>query len=154
MPENIQERLHGARDILGNPVRDLEVFQTEFAASFEFAFVDREKLSPAERRVFDSHAVLAKLVGGLPREVKEIRISETMRPDFASNCDASGLWEPHKRRIIIKRSQLRSLEGFAGTLLHEITHARSGCEDVTREFENELTTTLGRAAAQGIGQLK
>jgi hypothetical protein len=86
--------------------------------------------------------------------VKEIRISETMRPDFASNCDAAGLWEPHKRRIIIKRSQLRSLEGFAGTLLHEITHARSGCEDVTREFENELTVTLGRASAKAISHLK
>jgi len=154
VPENIQERLHGARDILGNPVRDLEVFQTEFAASFEFAFVDRQRLSPAERRIFDSQAELAKLVGGLPREVKEIRISETMRPDFASNCDAAGLWEPQKRRIIIKRSQLRSLEGFAGTLLHEITHARSGCEDVTREFENELTVTLGRASAKAISHLK
>lgn len=154
VPENIKERLRGMRDIHGNPVRDLEVYQAEFAESFEFTFIDRNELSPDERRVFDTHEQLAKLVGGLPREVKEIRVSETMRPDFASTCDAAGIWEPHKRRIIIKRSQLRSLEGFAGTFLHEITHARSGCEDVTRDFEHELTVTLGKASATAIKQLK
>ncbi len=154
VPENIKERLRGIKDIRGNPVRDLEVYQAEFAESFEFTFVNKTDLSSDERRVFETHGLLATLVGGMPREVKEVKISETMRPDFASNCDAAGLWEPHKRRIIIKRSQLRSLEGFAGTLLHEITHARSGCEDVTREFENELTITLGRASAKATSQLK
>ncbi len=73
-----------------------------------------------------------------------------MRPDFASTCDASALWEPTKQRIIIKRSGPRSLEAFAGTLLHEITHARSGCEDVTRQFEAALTDALGKTSAHAI----
>jgi len=107
-------------------------------------------LSVAERDIFDMHKKIANLVGGIPRVVKEIRISETMRPDFASTCDASGLWEPGNRRIIIKRSVLRSLEAFAGTLLHEITHARTGCDDVTREFENWLTDALGKTSARAI----
>jgi hypothetical protein len=154
VPENIKERLRGIKDVGGSPVRDLEVYQAEFAESFEFTFVVRNSLSPEERRVFDTHELLASLVGGMPSAVKEVKISETMRPDFPSRCDAAGLWEPHQGRIIIKRSQLRSLEGFAGTFLHEITHARSACEDVTREFERELTVTLGRASAAAVKQIK
>ena|SRR2546425_7321166 len=152
VPESIKERLHGMKDLRGNPVRDLDVYKQEFAESFEFKFVGLNKLSAAERAIFDMHEKVAKLVGGLPREVKEILISETMRPDFPSTCDAAGLWEPVNRRIIIKRSELRSLEAFAGTLLHEITHARTGCDDVTREFENGLTVALGKTSARAIRQ--
>lgn len=152
VPESIKERLRGMKDVRGNPVRDLEVYKQEFAESFEFKFVERNKLSAAERTIFDMYEKVAKLVGGLPREVREILISETMRPDFASTCDAAGLWEPANQRIIIKRSELRSLEAFAGTLLHEITHARTGCDDVTREFENGLTVALGKTSARAIRQ--
>lgn len=150
VPENIKERLHGIKDIHGRPVRDLDVYIREFADSFQFTFIERNKLSASERENFDMRGKIAKLVGGLPREVKEIKISETMRPDFASRCDAVGLWEPSNHRIIIKRSQLRILEAFAGTLLHEITHVATGYEDVTREFENGLTTALGKAAARAV----
>ncbi|HEU5406495.1 MAG TPA: ATP-binding protein, partial [Nitrospira sp.] len=121
VPENIKERLRGIKDIKGNAVRELDVYREEFARSFEFSFVDRSKLSAKEREVFDLHGAVAKLVGGLPQQVKQIKISETMRPEFVSACDALGLWEPANRWIIIKRSELRSVEAFAGTLLHEIT---------------------------------
>jgi len=152
VPENMKERLHGMTDVRGNPVRDLDVYKQEFAESFEFKFIERNKLSAAERAIFDMHEKMAKLVGGLPREVKEILISETMRPDFASTCDAAGLWEPGNRRIIIKRSELRSLEAFAGTLLHEITHAYTGYDDVTREFEHGLTEALGKTSVRAVKQ--
>lgn len=150
VPESIKERLHGIKDVRGNPVRDLDVYEQEFSESFEFKFVDPRKLSTPELAIFDMREKVANLVGGLPREVKEILISETMRPDFASTCDAAGLWEPDDRRIIIKRSELRSLEVFAGTLLHEITHARTGCDDVTREFEHGLTLALGKTSALAL----
>ncbi len=150
LPESIKERLRGVKDIQGNPVRDLEVYQHEWAESFEFKFVDRSDLSAAERVIFDRHKDIASLVGGFPAGVKEVKISETMRPDFASLHDPVGLWESDKHRIIIKRSQLRSLEAFAGTLLHEITHARTGYDDVTREFEEGLTTALGEVSARTL----
>lgn len=152
VPENLRDRLHGAVDIRGNAVRDLSQYEREFAGSFEFKFIERTKLSAAERRILDLHRKIAGLVGGLPRQVKEVRISETMRPDFSSRFDAVGLWEPEKHRIVVKRSQLRSLEAFAGTLLHEITHASTGRIDVTREFEEGLTGALGKAAARAIKQ--
>lgn len=35
----------------------------------------------------------------------------------------------------------------AGTLLHEIVHARTGFDDVTCDFENALTEVIGQTAA-------
>jgi hypothetical protein len=147
IPENIKSSLHGIADLKGNPVRDLSVFQSEWEASFKFKFIAADKLSEAERVIFKRWKVIADLVGGLPKIVQEIKISETMRPDFISGNDAEGLWDPASSSIIILRSQLKSLSSFAGTLLHEIGHAKSGYDDVTRDFENELTDMLGKVAA-------
>jgi hypothetical protein len=44
------------------------------------------------------------------------------------------------------------MASFSGTLLHEITHARSGYSDVTREFEAALTEMLGAVAAAQTGR--
>jgi hypothetical protein len=154
VPESIKERLRGIKDIHGNPVRNLDVYKQEFAESFEFKFVPPGKLSAAERDILDMREKIANLVGGLPREVKEILVSETMRPDFGSHYDAAGLWEPGNRRIIIKRSELRSLEAFAGTLLHEITHARTGYDDLTLDFEHGLTEALGKTSTHAVKVLK
>lgn len=120
------------------------------AESFEFKFVERSDLLAKERAIFDRHKEIAALIGGFPQAVREVRISETMRPDFRGARDAVGLWESDEKRIIIKRSQLRSLEIFAGTLLHELTHARTGYDDVTREFEEELTVALGKASMHAL----
>ena len=84
------------------------------------------------------------LVGGLPAVVREVRVFETMRPDFGTGGECQGLWEPDKKRIIVKRSELASLTSFAGTLLHEITHASSGYPDVSRESESALTEVTGQ----------
>lgn len=150
VPENIKHSLHGVLDLDGNPVRDLSVYQTEWEKSFEFKFVKPEKLSKAELEIFRRARELAKLVGGLPKRVREVKVSETMRPDFLSGSLTKGLWDPDSASIIVVRSELESLRAFAGTLLHEIAHARSGYDDVTRDFENELTNMLGIVAALNL----
>jgi hypothetical protein len=48
--------------------------------------------------------------------------------------------------VVIKRDQLRSLESYAGTLLHEIAHAETGTPDVSAAFEDALTGELGTVA--------
>jgi hypothetical protein len=73
-----------------------------------------------------------------------------MRIDLAAGCDAAGLWDSQTRSIVIRRDQLASLSDFAGTLLHEIVHAKTGFADVTREFETALTLLMGRAAEEAI----
>jgi len=86
------------------------------------------------------------LIGGKPRNIKQVLISETMRLDN-SFSEASGLWDG--TNIIIKRDQLKNLKDYAGTLLHETAHALSGASDVSREFEMELTRLLGVISSGG-----
>ena len=148
VPENVKERLRGIKDIQGKRVRDLEVYEEEWAESFEYNFVAKSKLTPAERAIFERQQEIANLAGGSPPRVKEVKISETMRSQFTLNHDPVGVWESERRRIIIKRTQLRCLEAFAGTLLHEMIHARTGYHDVTREFEEELTKALAKISVR------
>lgn len=120
------------------------MYQAEWNNSFEFKFVPRDQLTSKEQKIFDRWQRIVGLIGGLPAKVREIKISETMRPDFGTGRECQGLWEPEKKRIIVKRSELASIESFAGTLLHEVTHAKSGFPDVSRDFENALTEVIGQ----------
>jgi hypothetical protein len=149
VPENIRQRLQGLTDLNGELIRDIGAYRNEWAESFEFTFVEENSLTPQERQIFGLRAKLAELIGGLPPNVREIKVSETMRPDVAA-VNASGLWQPEAGRIVIRRCQLRSLQAFAGTLLHEITHARTGHTDLSRGFEDGLTEALGRASVLAL----
>jgi len=150
VPENVRQSLRGLKDISGQNVRDLNVYDAEWQQSFEFKFVPISGLTKMEGEIFDQRAKIAHLVGGLPGVVKDVVVSETMRPETLGGGDADGLWEASTGRIIIKRSQLRSVADFAGTLLHEIAHAKSGFGDVNREFELVLTEFLGRTASRAL----
>ncbi len=143
IPKNLKERIHGTKDISGAKVRDLGQFHLEYIESFEFEFVDPEQLNTRERRFFDTTETIFEMVGGRPRQVKEVKISETMRKGVGLAVDTEGVWESPMGRIVIKRSALTSLDRYSGTLLHEVAHALSGADDVTREFELELTKLTG-----------
>lgn len=91
---------------------------------------------------------IAGLVGGLPSRVQTVKISETMRPETGSFSEACGLWTSSE--IIVKRSELASVDRYASTLLHEIGHARSGETDITIGFEQELTSLLGMVASKAM----
>ena len=152
IPDNVRRSLVGLADAVGNPVRDLSVYQAEWNSSFEFKFVPRDRLTRAEQKIFDCWERIVQLVGGLPDQVREVKISETMRPDLGTGRECQGLWEAEKKRIIIKRSELATVSSFAGTLLHEVTHANSGCPDVSREFESALTEVIGQLSSACLGQ--
>lgn len=143
IPENIEQKIRGLEDLAGNPIRGLEQFKDEWNRSFEFKFVSPNDLTREERTIFNKTEQITNLIGGLPKNVKKIMISETMRMESVSYIEATGLWEAAEGMIIVKRTQLRSLKEYASTLLHEIAHARSGTSDISREFEDELTLLLG-----------
>ena len=82
--------------------------------------------------------------------IKGVKISETMRREIGSFVEAMGVWEGSSGTIIIKRSQLKSIESYTGTLLHEIAHAKSGAVDITQQFEMELTHLLGVVSSKAI----
>lgn len=146
IPDSIREKISGLQDYSGNTIRDLEGFRDEWNKSFEFKFVNPGELTKEERMVFDRTGQIADLVAGLPKNVKKVMISETMRIESSGYGEATGLLEAAQGRIVIKRTQLRSLRDYAGTLLHEITHARSGTNDISRGFEDQLTSLLGLMA--------
>ena len=59
-----------------------------------------------------------------------------------------GFWDPPAGTIVIRRDQLRALPAFAGTLLPERTHAKTGTDDVSTDFEDALTEIPGLVAAR------
>jgi hypothetical protein len=73
-----------------------------------------------------------------------------MRLESFSYNEAVGVYEPMTERIVIKRTQLKELKAYAGTLLHEVGHARSDAGDVSPEFEAELTNLLGTIASKAV----
>lgn len=150
IPESIRQRISGQRDLAGNLVRDLSQFLKELDESFAYQFVDEEALTTSERRIFRQTPRILRLIGGKPRGVKAIRISSTMRKKEAGLGEALGTWEEDHGWIVIKRSQLRSLARYAGTLLHEVAHATSGEDDVSRGFEEALTALLGKVAEKAL----
>jgi len=113
----------------GPQVRTLEMYIQEYNASFEYRFVDIQKLTREERRIYDFTPKILSLVGLSSNRVPEIRISETMR---VTTDDTEGVWDSSIPAIVIKRSKLSSLIGYAATLLHEVGHATTGAVDATR----------------------
>lgn len=154
VPERLSERIRGKLDISGNPIRDLSQFRREFDESFEFKFVDEKDLTAAERRVFKITDAAFELIDGRSSRVKQVLISETMRKDPELFTEVDGLWEGAEGRIIVKRDTLRSIESYAGTLLHETAHATSRAPDFSRAFEQELSRFIGLMASKALKPLK
>lgn len=150
IPANLKSRIQGQTDFSGNPIRDLGQFSKEYTESFEFKFIEPKDLKNEERKIFNLTESILRLVGGKPKVVKEIRVSATMRKQLGSFIDADGVWEKGKGRIIVKRSTLQNIEKYSGTLLHEVAHAISDRDDVSKEFEWELTEIIGIISSKAI----
>jgi hypothetical protein len=141
IPGNVAQKIRGARDSTGAPVRDISTYEAEWNQSFTFQLIEPAVLSPSERRIFETSRDIFRALGGRPPKIKKLEISETMR--LEKGFEAVGLWESKEQRIVIKRTQLQDQATFAGTLLHEVAHAISGAPDCNEDFESELTRLLG-----------
>ncbi len=153
IPDNLKERIKNQRDIEGEPIRDLGRFTFEYNENFDFKFVEYDMLTGSEQKVFDKTDKIFTIIGGKPKIIREIKISETMRAKLSSFVEDSGLWDPDKNWIIIKRDTLSSLAEFSGTILHEVVHAISGAGDVTRDFELELTDLIGKVVEKTLKEI-
>ncbi len=144
IPDNVKDKVSGQEDFLGKPIQDLNQFQKDYRDSFKFKFVDSRDLNSKEAAIFAKTSEILDFIGGKPSIIKEIKISETMRPESFRITEVTGTWEQSSGTIIIKRTQLENLELYAGTLLHEVAHAISGATDASSEFEKSLTKLLGK----------
>jgi len=150
IPQKIKDKISGEIDSSGKPIRDVDQFLDDWNNSLSFDFVQEKQFGPSEREIFNHTDLILSFIGGKPKNVGEILISKTMRLDSKSYKEFEGLWSSEDRRIIIKYDQLKDLKTYAGTLLHEIAHARSQAVDCTRDFENELTELLGIVIQKSI----
>lgn len=144
VPTNLSKKMDdynsGSKD--GGIFNTTSNFITKQEESFNPTIIEKSMLTSAEQTVFNKMDSILALIGGKPRVVREISIAEKIYEREYTSV-TTGLWEPLKGRILIKRSQLASVSKFAGTLLHECAHATSGADDVSRDFESELTYMLG-----------
>lgn len=129
------------------PFQTLHTWIQSVNNSFQYQFVDESKFTDNEYAVWQRRNQILGLVNLRPNTIPRIRISETM----STSADGTiGAWDSKLNAIVVKRTQLRSLPVFAGTLLHELAHATTGAVDCTRFFENTLTEYLGRVAATAL----
>lgn len=143
IPQNLREKIANSVDIDGNQMVDISQFAEDYNDSFVFDVVENDALSPQEREVYDKMPFVIEAFGGLPRVVKFIQISNTMRPNLMTRSQTVGCWDPNTESIMILREQLKSFSNTAGTLMHELVHAKTGYGDVTRDFETALTDVIG-----------
>lgn len=150
-PIIISKKLLNKIENFNNIVDDDEVLTTtsQYLSNqrekFQPKFIGEEDLTEEELAVYERTNDILDLIGGCPKNVVEIKIAEDIYLD-EFYYETVGLWQSFYQRIIIKRSQLFSLETYAGTLLHECAHAISGAKDVSRNFETQLTSLLGKVA--------
>ena len=145
IPENLREKIHFSKDLAGNPIVDARQFISEYENNYEFSFIGPEELNERERAIYNLTPYIIKLFGGLPEIVRSIRISTTMRKSFLTEATTPlGLWDSPTGTIILSQKALGSISTYSGTLIHELVHAKTGEDDVTRAFENSLTEAIGR----------
>ena len=144
IPENLKNKIKGATDLSGNPIVEIGQFVSNYNDSFNFTFIDTEKLSDKEKAIYKLTPKIIDLFGGQPKKVKSIQISTTMRKDFFADIETPGCWDERTNSIVVSRMTLKSLKDYSGTLIHELIHAKTGYADVTRAFENELTEMIGK----------
>jgi len=154
IPENLKEKIRGGLDLSGKPIVDISQFVTTYNDSFSFEFVSIENLTKSEREIFDLTNDILNLIDGKPRTVRDIKISTTMRKDFFGQAETHGVWEPNTSSIIIHRPMLNSIKYYAGTLIHEAIHAKSGLGDISRNFESELTIAIGQVCEKALTKKK
>jgi hypothetical protein len=144
IPENLKYKIQGSTDLSGSPIVDIGQFVSNYNDSFNFTFIDPNKLNEKEKAIYNLTPKIIALFGGQPKKIKTISISSTMRKDFFSDVETLGCWDEGTSSIVLSRKTLKTVGDYSGTLIHELIHAKTGQNDVTREFESSLTVTIGQ----------
>jgi hypothetical protein len=143
IPDNLKSKIPDLIDLQGNPIIDIGRFISNYNDSFDFKFIEPEKLTIKEKDVFNLTPDIIKLFGVMPEKVKSIKISAKMRKDIFADAETYGCWDSNTNAIVLSRKTLKSISLYAGTLIHELIHAKTGLDDVSREFESSLTEAIG-----------
>ena len=86
----LKEKVQNLVDINGNKIPELKNFLSEYNDNFEYNFVDSSQFSDMESKVFNKTGEILSLIGGKPKIVKEVLISETLQKNMLSNIEHLG----------------------------------------------------------------
>ena len=150
IPENLKDKIKGSTDFSGRPIVDISQFVTNYNDSFEFEFVPIERLTEKERAILIYRMIFWDL-SVASRELCETSKSQRRCVRISrQKMRLLGFGIPASETIIVLRKQLNSVKDYAGTLIHEAIHAKSGLVDVTRAFETELTIAIGLVSEKAL----
>ena len=107
IPENLKGKTRGVKDLSEDSVVDIDQFVRNYNNSFEFTFVNPDKLNNKEKAIYRLTPMIIELYGQLPKKVTEIRISSTMRKDFFGESETLGCWNKKTSSIILARKTLK-----------------------------------------------
>lgn len=140
IPENINNKINNDTyvNIDNMPILTTDQFVKQQNTSIVYNFINIENLTQYEKNIYQLTDKILKMAG-FDRKWN-IKITETINID-EYGYTILGLF--NGKDIIIKRCQLSNLQKYAGTLIHEHIHAQYGHDDVSREFESDLTNTIG-----------
>lgn len=144
--ETVRQRIEDDVDMAGNRISTISSVVETFNESFQYEFVAYDELTSAEKKVYDITDDILRVTGTCVQK-EQVYISNCLQPDFPEES-FGGVWEEFEERIVIHRNMLRDVSTYAGVLVHELVHADTGLEDVSRSFETELTRWIGFFAAK------
>ncbi|MBR5609333.1 MAG: hypothetical protein IKW63_03620 [Elusimicrobiaceae bacterium] len=148
--EKIEDHNLGVKD--GDALITAQHFVQEQTHNFTPTPISFDHLSAAEQQIHNQTNAILDLIGGKPTNVQSIQIVEHIYELDTLDADVLGLWYENAK-ILIKRSQLQSMEKYANTLLHECAHAISGQPDVNRDFELCLSKIIGTLATKLLNKM-
>ena len=146
--ETVKQKIADTTDVNGRQISTIQSVVAQYNNSFQYEFVPYEELTTAEKVVFDLHHQLIRETHSSVRS-EQIKVAQTLRPDFPSDS-FGGVWDGEKELVIIRRDMLCDPAVFCGVLVHELTHADTGLDDIDREFETALSKWIGHFAWKSI----
>ena len=148
--EMVKQRIEDDADMSGKKISTIRSVVNDFNDSFEYDFVPYEVLTTQEKAVFDLTDTLLKQTKSAVKK-SQIKISKRLQPDFPADS-FGGVWDPCEELVVIRRDMLSDPETFCGVLIHELTHADTGYDDIERSFETALTKWIGHFAWKTISK--
>lgn len=140
IPENVKKKVLEEDE---SQITTINTVVREYNDDFLYDFIDVNHLTKAEKDNWEKARELLKKLG-LLAWFDKCFISEKLKEDGSDNT--VGVWDSELSKIVIKRSQLSNSTELFGTILHEIIHAKTGASDISRYFEYELTSMIGKLA--------
>lgn len=139
--ETVKQKISDTTDANGQQISTIQSVVAQYNNSFQYDFVSYDELTVTEKTIFDLHH---QILQETCSEVKsdQIRIARTFRPDFPTDS-FGGVWDKEEELVIIRRDMLRNPAVFCGVLVHELTHADTGFDDIDRGFETALSRWIG-----------